>query len=470
MIQDLNPIHPLVLVDDEEHVLISFDTELRENGFNHIVSCADSREVIPLLAERKAAAVLLDLWMPHLSGEELLEHIASEYPETPVIVVTGIDQAETAVRCMKSGAFDYLVKPVESGLLAATVNRALKYRELSDEVESLKDRLLDDRLEHPEAFESILTRNGHFLALFRYVDAIAPGRQPVLITGETGVGKELFARAIHAAGDRSGPLLAVNAAGLDDAVFADTLFGHQKGAYTGADQTRIGLIEKAAGGTLFLDEIGDLSQASQLKLLRLVQEREYMPLGDDQVKKMRARLVAATNQNLEEQLESVRFRRDLYYRFRSHRIHVPPLREHLDDIPILVEHFLQMAAEEMNRKTPTPPPELFTLLGNYHYPGNVRELKAMVYDAVSQNRSNMLSLASFYKYIRPIESGGGRNIGQCLDKASTLFASCRQLPTLNQADELLVAEAMKRSNGNITQAAGLLGISRQALSKRLKKN
>jgi DNA-binding NtrC family response regulator len=457
------------MVDDEEQVLISFDTELRSGGLNNLASCSDSREVISVLEKIHPAAVLLDLWMPHVSGEELLEKITVDYPEIPIIVVTGLDQVETAVRCIKAGAFDFLAKPVEGGLLTATVNRALKFYELNSEVDSLRRSLAGQALANPGIFAEIVTENEEMLALFRYVEAIATGSQPVMIVGETGVGKELFARAVHQAGRRPGPFVSVNAAGLDDNVFADTLFGHSKGAYTGAQDTRTGLVEKTQSGTLFLDEIGDLSQTSQLKLLRLAQEREYLPLGVDQVKTTEARLVVATNQDIEALVSSGRFRKDLYYRLRTHQIRIPPLRNRLEDLPALIDRFLTDGARDFSKKKPTPPPELFTLLAGYHFPGNVRELKAMVYDAVSRHQGKVLSLEAFKEHIRPGENRNHKSPEQCLEDAMSLFAACGRLPTLAQAGELLVTEALRRAGGNITQAAGLLGVTRQALSKRLRR-
>ena len=215
---------PVMLVDDEDHVLLAFETELRGAGITNIVTCSDSREVMPLVSRQEIGLMLLDLTMPHVSGEELLEAMTQDFPEVPVIVVTGTDDVLTAVRCMKSGAFDYLVKPVEEGLLPACVKRAIRFRELNEEVQCLKQGLLSDRLEHPEAFSAIITNSPGMRSVFQYVEAVAKTPHPVLITGETGVGKELVARAIHALSKRAGAFVAVNVSGLDDNVFSDTLF------------------------------------------------------------------------------------------------------------------------------------------------------------------------------------------------------------------------------------------------------
>jgi DNA-binding NtrC family response regulator len=289
-----NPVNPILIVDDELSILLAIDTTLQLSGFNNIITCQDSREVGHILQNKNVELILLDLNMPHVDGETLLDRIGREYPDIPVIVVTGAVDVDTAVHCMKVGAFDYVVKPVEEGRLLSAVSRALDFRELKRENIALKQRILKEDLENPEAFQEIITKDKKMFSIFQYIESIAGSSQPVLIQGETGVGKELIARAVHRLSRPKGAFVAVNVAGLDDNVFSDTLFGHVKGAFTGADRDRSGLIEKASSGTLFLDEIGDLSSSSQVKLLRLLQEREYFPLGLDEPRKTNARIVAST--------------------------------------------------------------------------------------------------------------------------------------------------------------------------------
>jgi DNA-binding NtrC family response regulator len=255
-------------------------------------------------------------------------------------------------------------------------------------------------------------------------------------------------------------------AGLDDSVFADTLFGHMRGAFTGADQLRRGMIEEAADGTLFLDEIGDLSIPSQVKLLRLLQEGEYFPLGSDRPKRLKARVVVATHQDLSVKQAVGAFRRDLFYRLCTHMVHVPPLRERKGDLPLLLDHFLEEAARTLGKKKPTPPRELLQLLATYGFPGNVRELKALVYNAVSVHRDRVLSMDTFIKTIGRFEPKQILDVTKQPEK--NLYACLERLPTFGEAAELLVEEAMTRANGNQTIAARLLGISQPALSKRLK--
>jgi DNA-binding NtrC family response regulator len=463
----LNPQHPIMIVDDEEQILLAIDTTLRMAGINNTITCQDSSKVMNFLSRHRVEIVLLDLTMPHIDGEALLAMINQDFPEIPVIVVTGAVDVETAVRCMKSGAFDYVVKPIEEGRLLTAVRRGAAFRELKRENLALKRHILSDRLEKPEAFADIVTNNKSLLSVLKYVESIADSTKPVLITGETGTGKELVAKAVHASSGVKGEFVAVNVAGLDDHMFSDTLFGHVKGAFTGANEVRRGLVEQAAGGTLMLDEIGDLSQASQLKLLRFLQEGEYFPLGRDEPKKTNVRVVAVTNKNRRVLKEGGRFRKDLYHRLDTHLIELPPLRERMDDIPLLVDHFLEATARTLQKTKPPMPGELCTLLGTYSFPGNVRELEAMVFDAVSTHKSGTLSLDVFRSRIAK-ERRDQTELTQLAAKPNDAIIFPRRLPSIREAAEMLVAEAMSRAKGNQSVAAGLLGISQQALSKRLK--
>lgn len=468
MTQAVFPSNPVLLVDDEIEMLRSFELALRSAGFKNILKCHDSREVMPLLSRQEIELILLDLTMPFISGDELLPVITQDYPEIPVIVITGNDELETAVQCMKANAFDYMVKPVEEGRLVSGVKRVIEVRELQKENRLLKERILSDTLANPEAFSEIITNNKTMLSLFQYVESIATSPQPILITGETGVGKELMAIAVHTLSERQGPFVSINAAGIDDNIFSDTLFGHFKGAFTGADEMRKGLVEKASGGSLFLDEIGDLSPDSQVKLLRLVQEREYYPLGSDLPKTADARIIVATNQNLQTLQKSGRFRKDLYYRLSTHHLHIPPLCERQDDLPLLVEHFLNEASQSLGKKAPSYPPELMMLLSNYNFPGNIRELETIIYDAVSDHKSKKLSMERFQTHIDKERATPRPDQVESLANDVSWFSGSGPLPTLDQACLLLIIEAMKRTNYNQSMAARLLGISRQRLSRHLK--
>ena len=469
--EELYPALPILLVDDEPAWLRSLVLTLREAaGLNNFIRCTDSREVFDILAREDVSMILLDLTMPHFSGEDLLPMISKDYPDIPIIVLTGMNQVDTAVRCMQLGAFDYFVKTSEKERLLSGIQRAFSIQELRRENNRLKSRFLEDYLEHPEAFSKIRTRSKKMRAVLQYCEAVVASSEPILLTGESGCGKELIAQAIRCIRCPKGPWVAVNVAGLDDNVFSDTLFGHVRGAFTGADQERAGMIDEAAGGTLFLDEIGDLSHASQVKLLRLLQEGEYFPLGSDTPKKLRAKLIFATNHSLDSDIKNGAFRKDLYYRLNAHHVHIPPLRERLEDLPLLIDAFLEEAAASMGKRKPTAPRELVTLLSTYHFPGNIRELRAMVFNAVSLHKAHKLSLDSFKRAI-----GYDRDDYSILESEpveednSEVLSFTERLPTLDEAGHLVVTEAMRRAQGNQTLAATLLGISRQALSKRLKK-
>lgn len=453
------PEFPVLLVDDEPQILDSYQLILRMAGIDNIFPCHDSRQVMPMLANRPVDLVVVDVNMPYITGVELLERIKSQFPHIPVIVVTVNTEVETAVDCMKMGALDYILKPVEESRLVASVKKALEIRRLRRENASLKQKLMLKTLEHPEAFYHIITKNERMHAIFYYMEAIKKTNEPVLITGETGTGKGLVALAFHHLTRRSGGFVKVNAGGLDDQMFADTLFGHKKGAFTDAAKDRPGLIEKAAAGVLFLDEIGDLSLQTQVKLLQLVQEKEYYPLGADEPRYSDALLVAATNKDLQA-LQEDTFRKDLFYRLDVHHIHLPPLRQRLEDLPLLVDHFLDEAAKSLGKKTPTPPPELFSLLAVYPFPGNIRELRSMIFKALSLHKSNMLSLEFFKEYVAE-KRGAQGNI--------PFGAEPEVIPTLKEIQETHIRNVMAKAGNNQTIAARMLGISQQALSKRLKK-
>lgn len=464
MTENKFPQRPILVVDDEPDILEVFDTALRSGGMNNTILCQDSRNVPSILQEQELEVILLDLMMPNISGEEILSLVVHDFPDIPVIMITGVYEVDTAVQCMKCGAFDYLLKPLEVDRLVINVRRALEMRELMHENSMLTHHFLTAELEHHEAFEQIITQNKKMRSIFQYCEAIATGQHPILITGETGAGKELIARAMHELSDRPGEFVAVNVAGLDDTVFSDSLFGHTRGAFTGADGVRKGLVEKADNGTLLLDEIGDLSEASQVKLLRLLEQREYFPVGSDMAKLANIRILITTHKDLDQLQKSGHFRTDLFYRLRNHHIHVPPLRERSEDIPLLLDHFLEKAAKEFGKKKPVYHKELITLLQSYHFPGNVRELRAMVLDAVSTHKGRMLSSSSF----KAIKSTGHLIRPSRISSASWV-SQLDQLPKLKEAGEALIKEAMSRAHNNQKVAALMLGISPQALSQRLKR-
>ncbi|MBF0107720.1 MAG: sigma-54-dependent Fis family transcriptional regulator [Magnetococcales bacterium] len=457
---------PIVVVDDEADIRHGMDLLLRRAGFSRVVTIGDSRTVIDALERHGAAVLLLDLGMPHVSGQEILQQVNRRHPEIPVIIITAVHDLETAVACMKTGAVEFLLKPLEESRFLAAVRKAHENTSLRLQVATLGNYLLGEGLTHPEAFADILTRSRKMEAVFKYLEAAALTGEPLLITGETGTGKELLAQAFHRlrGGDR--PFVAVNVAGLDDHMFSDTLFGHRKGAFTGADRMREGMVAKAAGGILFLDEIGDLSESNQVKLLRLLQERKYQPLGSDVYRNADITVVTATHQNLQERIQEGRFRRDLYYRLATHSVRLPPLRERSEDLPLLLAAFVEEAARVSGRDHPPAiPPEAIQVLGAYPFPGNVRELRAMTIDAVARSQHGMLSLKPWSDALRqPLVR---EPEGQSRSSAPLSWPGGVQPPTLKEAEDFLMHHALETSGGNQGVAAALLGITRQALNQRL---
>jgi DNA-binding NtrC family response regulator len=461
---------PILIVDDEVHALKSFELTLRSHGLTQIIKCAKSTEVMGILTEDEIELILLDILMPELSGEELLESIVAQFPEVPVLMVTGLNEVETAVRCMQKGAFDYVLKPVEKERLISSIQRAIELRRLRRENAKLTKHFFSETVEQPEKFNRIITRNRKMFAIFKYCEAIGGGGHPILITGETGVGKELMAEAIHGISGRSQKMVAVNVAGFDENIFSDTLFGHIKGAFTGATSIRSGYIEKAAGGSLFLDEIGDLSLTSQVKLLRLLDKHEYFPLGSDMARTADVRFIFATHKDLTALVKEGSFRKDLYFRLHTHHIHIPPLRERIDDLPLLLNHFIRMAAEEFKKDAPTYGTGLIQRLKHYPFPGNVRELKSMVIDAIGRNNSKTLLAHLFTRATRNGPQDLERTVGPGMDeKKGHWLSRLTRLPTLKELTSAVIEEALHRSKNNQRQAAHILGITPQALNQRLKR-
>jgi len=465
----------ILLVDDDLTALALYETILRKAGYENISVSTDGREVRNRLENDSVKLILLDINLPGINGIQVLEQIIEEYPEMPVIMITSQDDIETAVRCMKIGAYDYLIKPTDPTRLITAVKHALELYSLKNELSDMGKRVLNpESLEKPEAFEEIVTVSDTMISIFQYLEAVAPTNRPVLITGESGTGKELLARALHKASGRKGPLVTVNAAGLDDSLFSDTLFGHKKGAFTDAGSDRPGLVEKAAGGTLFLDEIGDLAPASQVKLLRLLQEKEYYPLGSDDPLTTDARIVAATSINLQSKIEEGRFRKDLFFRLIAHQVSLPPLRERKEDLMILVKSFLSEAASELKKSVPKIPPELKPLLEIYDFPGNIRELQSLVFDALSRTGGNVLNIAPFRDkignhdyYIEPENKDVSDEIVLDYDGFTRIFG---HFPTEKEVSDLLLKAALEKAEGNQSLAAKMLGLNQSTLSRRISKD
>jgi len=457
------PKRPILIIDDEKEFLYSVELVLSSNLINNVKLCNDSRKVKRKLENDSFSLILLDLNMPYKSGFELLPELIEQYPEIPIIIITASNDVDSAVACMKMGAFDFVVKPVDETRLLTIVKRGIDMREIKNENLRLKESLFNRELKHPEIFSKIITKSKTIKSIFQYIEAIADTKLPLLITGETGAGKELFAEAVHKASGRKGNFVTVNVAGVDDTLFSDTLFGHKKGAFTGADKDRKGMIEEARGGSLFLDEIGDLSLESQVKLLRLLQDGRFYPLGSDIAKLTDTRIIVATNKDIQNMQVDNSFRKDLFYRLKSHNVHIPPLRERRGDIQLLVDHFLLKYSKELNKKKLTPPKELYKILKNYLFPGNVRELEGIIADIVSRHTSGILSIKSLKNLISS-ESGYEKEM-----IVSGSFSFPEILPSFKEMEKKLIDAALERADGNQSIAAQMLGVSRRALNNRIQR-
>lgn len=456
----------ILIVDDDAAFLDGARRALLSHGMGNVTLLQESGQVLQELATGAYNVLLLDWVMPHPSGADLLPEIVRHYPGIPVIIISGVRDLENVVSCIKQGAYDYITKPLDTTRLVSVVQNAAKSSELDARNRKLTGYLLGEPLSDPEYFSDIITCNERMLSIFKVIETLARSSQPVLITGETGVGKELIAHAIHKCSGLSGHMVTVNAAGLDDTMLADTLFGHKKGAYTGATESRGGLIEQAKGGTLFLDEIGDLSNASQIKLLRLLQQNEYYRLGSDLLHKSDARIIAASNADFPALMKAGTFRSDLYYRIKAHALHIPPLRERPEDIIPLVQHFVELTALSLRRKPPELAPTLRQALASYRFPGNVRELINMVHDAVTHSRKRTLVMEDF-----PGVTAGtapSRNIVRKIGSNQfALHAIFPNFPTVDEVETKLIEGAFGLSGGNRTATALMLGLSRQTLRRKL---
>lgn len=454
----------LMIIDDDVQSLRSMSTLLRTQGFTDLIMIEDPTSTMAEVAAHQPEIILLDLHMPDLSGESLLVTIKQEYPEIVVIIITGDDQIQMAVKCTRLGAYDYFVKPIDQDRLIHVLNKALEDKQLNEELFSIQRHLLSDSRPSHKAFEPILTNNANMKQLFKYIEAISMSMRSVLILGETGTGKELFAKAIHDVSGNKGKFVAVNIAGFDEVTLSDSLFGHRKGAFTGAQDSRKGLISKAQSGSLFLDEIGDLNPQSQIKILRLLQENNYYPLGSDSLETSTARIITATHQDLEALIAEGEFRRDLFFRLQVHTIKIPPLRERRDDIPLLVDHFLKKACEELKRPFVKVPLKIFELFDQCSFLGNIRELEMLIYDALIHTQGDVLELEHLSEHI---ETESLQKDMSDFESNNDHFTSLEELPTIKKLTENLIDEALKRTQNNQKKASTILGISRQALNKRL---
>ena len=442
----------ILVVEDEQNQRRTLAGFLEKRGFQ--VEQAESGErALALTGKKSFDLVLTDQRMQQLSGLELLKRIKEDNPETEVIVLTAYGDVRSAVQATKSGAYDYLTKPVDLEALELAIRRALERRQLVTE-----NRLLRERLQQRQRFESLVSTSGAMETVLSLAQRVSQVDTPVLITGESGTGKEMVARAIHQASPRRDkPFVAINCAALNRNLIESELFGHEKGAFTGAVRQRQGKLETADGGTLFLDELGEISPEIQVKLLRFLQDHTFERVGSDSLLKADVRLLAATNRDLEQAIAEGLFREDFYYRINVVNIHIPPLRTRKEDIRLLVDHFLKLYEPNLGKKVFSR--EALDALMRYDFPGNVRELQNLVERSMVLARSEVITTADLSAGVAAKAAG-----------ASAAPAQSGPLPeALEYLERTMILRALEEAGGVQVKAAKKLGITERNLRYKLKK-
>jgi len=442
----------ILIVEDEAKMRRLLELNLGEDGFQTI-SAPDAETGLDLLRQNSVDLVLTDLKLPGMGGLEFLQSLKRQNANLPVVVMTAYGSVETAVEAMKAGASDYVLKPFSLAEMRMIVHKELDVRKLREENRSLREAL-GQRYEYP----NIIARSAKMQEVLALVERVAGTQSTVLIGGESGVGKDLIAHAIHQKSRRSnGPFIKINSTAIPENLLESELFGYEKGAFTGATTSKPGKFELADKGTLFLDEIGDVPPPTQVKLLRVLQEREFERLGGTRTIKVDVRLIAATNRDLRAALEEGTFRQDLYYRLNVVPIDIPPLREHKEDIPDLVKLFLARFSQQAGKQIDGIAADAMDMLMAFHWPGNVRELENIVERAVALSSGPMLQASDIHlDAVRAKPSSG----------TTPLIPEGQ---TLEQWEDEMIREALRRANGNKSQAARMLGLSRNALRYRLSK-
>jgi two-component system NtrC family response regulator/two-component system response regulator HydG len=442
----------VLVIDDEVKAAEALETLLREDGYD-VAKAHDAQSGLALLEKVDADVVLTDLRMPGMDGLELLARIKEVRPETLVILMTAYGTVKTAVTAMKMGAEDYLGKPIDMDELEVVLQKVLEKKGLLAEAKNLRERLASKY-----RFENLVGESAQMVTAFKTIQQVAPSSASVLLLGESGTGKELFAQALHQNSPRRNkPFVKVACAALPETLLESELFGHEKGAFTGALYTRAGRFEMADGGTLFLDEIGDISQTVQVKLLRFLEQREFERVGGNRTFKVDVRIVSATHRDLEKKLEDGSFREDLYYRLNVIEIQVPPLRERPGDIPILAHHFLRKYAEANGKDVRGLSDEALALLLRQSWPGNVRELENAIERAVVLTGERTLTAAHFPTLRR-------------LADAPSPAASGVRIPgsTFEEIEREAILRTLEAVDGSTSRAAAMLGISPRKIQYKVK--
>jgi DNA-binding NtrC family response regulator len=435
-------------VDDEKNIREGLAAALEMDGYT-TVCAASGEEGWTLFGKGDIDLVITDLRMPGMDGEELMRRILAESPGVPVIILTGHGTVETAVSAMREGAWDFLTKPVNLDRLSLLVKRALENRELI-----LRQRAMEADLERNRLSGSMIGKSSVMRKVFDTISRAAPTKASILITGESGVGKELVADAIHELSPRKGkPLVKVNCAALSAGILESELFGHEKGAFTGAVSRRRGRFELANEGTLFLDEIGEIDQNIQVKLLRVLQEREFERVGGEETIETDVRVIAATNKDLKAEIEKGNFREDLYFRLNVVNIDVPPLRERKDDIPVLAASFLKKFAAENGKTIEGIHEKAYSRLCAYGWPGNIRELQNCIESAVVMCRKDLITEEDLPPALQSLGDEGWVRIPLDI--------------SLEEAEQLIINAAVSYHKGNKSKAAEALGIGRKTLHRKL---
>jgi len=446
----------ILIVDDDESHRRMLDAVLSAEGYaaSH---AADGQQAVAAVEKQFYDLVLLDIRMSRMDGIEALQQIRRISPGIAIIIMTAYASVDTAVDALRSGAYDYLTKPLDIDELKHLVEKTLRHFHLERENLYLKQRL-NDRFD----YASIIGQSPAMTKMFETLSLAAPSDATVLILGESGTGKELVANAIHQNSPRKeNPFIKVNCAALPETLLESELFGHEKGAFTGASSTRPGRFRQAHTGTVFLDEIAEMSPATQAKILRVLQEQAFEPLGGGSTVEVDIRVIAATNRVLEEEMEQGRFREDLYYRLNVISVTIPALRERKDDLPLLAEHFLEIYARKNRRIIKGFSPRAIDLLMRYSWPGNVRELENAVERAVILARGETISPDELPRSIRAMDP--------CASETAPDNASCVPGRALKDVEKDMILSTLEQTGGNRTRAADILGISRRALQLKLKK-
>ena len=434
----------IMIVDDEMIIRESFLHWCERYGYR-VETAASGLEALQKLEKSPFELLFVDIKMPEMDGIELLGRVKEAYPETTVVIITAYGSIETAVEAMKLGATDYLLKPFRPEQLSLVMEKVAHQRKLTSEYHYLKGRL-----EEITRFDNIIGQSPKMEEVFRVIPEVAQSDSSILILGETGTGKELVAKAIHAKSHRShGPFIAINCGAMPDTLLESELFGHEKGAFTGAGHARKGYLEVVSGGTLFLDEIGEISPKMQVDLLRVLEEKKITRIGHTQPIDVDFRLVSATRRNLEEELAGRNFREDFFYRINVIKIEIPPLRERREDIPLLVQHFLEKYSRETTKRVDHVRRDAMELLKGYDWPGNVRELENAIERAVVLAKSRTLGSESF-SFLRP-------------------FPEIAKERSLRDVERNHIRQVLEECDWNVTKASRILDINRVTLHKMIKR-